>query len=311
MEEKIKKLRIVRRLADGLRKKTRNPNSSGGKAKRFWILDSGFWILTLLILIAPISCATTQEFQQIQRDVQDQKNRIAITQRELTELKESLQGIHKGQAELDTKTDRIRMEIQNVQGKIDEIKFHAEKASTDTMAMREELMAKVKEQEEKITTLRKDLDTLKSSIPPPPPPQIISQPQPGTTPPYSLEEDTVEELYNAAYSKLKSGDPEEARTAFKKFLETYPHHELSDNAQFWIGESYYREKKYEEAILEFEEVVKKYPKENKVPDALLKEALALYELKKEKEATFILKKLIDKFPKSDQAKIAKSKLEQI
>jgi len=44
---------------------------------------------------------------------------------------------------------------------------------------------------------------------------------------------------------------------------------------------------------------------------MLKEGLAFYELKKEKEAKYILKKLIDKYPKSDQAKIAKSKLEQM
>ena len=278
------------------------------KTKKCWILDSEFLILIACIVsLFTFGCATTQDMQVIQRDLQDQRNKLTATQREVKEIKESFQGVQKGQAELDNKTDRIRTEIQNLQGKLDEIKFHAEKASNDTLAMREELTAKLKEQDEKLATLRKDLDTLKT----PPPPPVISQPQPGTTPPSSAEEDSAEELYNAAYSKLKAEDLEGARAGFKKFLEVYPHNELSDNAQFWIGESYFREKKYEEAVVEFEEVVKKYPKENKVPDAMLKEGLAFYELNKEKEAKYILKKLIDKYPKSDQAKIAKSKLEEM
>jgi tol-pal system protein YbgF len=266
-------------------------------------------IISFLSLAISVGCASTQDLQLTQRDLQDQRNKIATTQREITEAKESLQGVQKGQAELDNKTDRIRIEIQNLQGKLDEIKFHAEKASNDTLAMREEMTAKLKEQDEKLIAVRKDVDTLKTSITPPP--AIISQTQPGATPPSSLEGDSAEELYNAAYSKWKAEDLEGARSAFKNFLQIYPHHELSDNAQFWIGESYFREKKYEEAVVEFEEVVKKYPKENKVPDAMLKEGLAFYELEKVKESKYILNKLISKYPKSEPAKIAKSRLEEM
>jgi tol-pal system protein YbgF len=265
-------------------------------------------LLPLLIFLLLVGCATSQDMQITQRDLQDQRNKLTATQREVTEAKESLQGIQKSQADLDTKTDRLRTGIQNLQGRIDEIKFHAEKASNDTLAMREELVAKLKEEDEKLTALRKDIDALKS---PPPPPPVLSQPQSESTTTSSFEGDSAEELYNTAYSKLKGGDLEGARAGFKKFLEVYPKNELADNAQFWIGESYYREKKYEEAIVEFEEVIKKYTKGNKVPDAMLKEGIALYDLEKVKEAKYILKKLMEKYPKSDQAKIAKSRLEEM
>jgi tol-pal system protein YbgF len=247
--------------------------------------------------------------QMTQRDLLDQRNKIASMQNEIAEVKGTLQGLRKNQADLDVKTDRLRTELQNLQGRIDEIKFHAEKASNDTLSMHEEMMAKLKEQDDKIDSIRQEVETLKKPAPPFQP--IISQPQPGTTPPSSLEGDSGEEIYNEAYSKLKAGDREEARAKFKKFLEVYPHHELADNAQFWIGESYYREQQYEEAVLAFEEVIKKYPKGNKVPDAMLKEGLALSELGKGKEAKYVLKKLIEKYPRSEPAKIAKSKLEQM
>ena len=264
-----------------------------------------------MIIVSAVmtGCATTQDLQQVQRNVQEEKNRTALTQREIPQLKESIQNIQRNQAELDAKTDRIKIEIQNLQGKIDEIKFHAEKTSSDAMAMREELSSTLKEADEKFLALRKDLDALKASVPTQPRP-VPEQPKPEGTPAAS-DVNNPEDLYNAAFNKMKSGDYEDARVEFKEFLKAHPRHELADNALFWIGESYYREKRYEEAVLDYEEVVKKYPKENKVPDAMLKEGLAFYELGKAKEAKFVLKKLIDKFPKSEQAKIAKGKIEQM
>jgi tol-pal system protein YbgF len=280
---------------------SRIPSTESRTPKLFWI--------SLFILILSTGCATTQDMQMTQRDLLDQRNKIASMQNEIAEVKGTLLGVQKSQADLDIKTDLMRTEIQNLQGKIDEIKFHAEKASNDTLAIREELVAKLKEQDEKINALRKDVDTLKPQTLLPP--AIISQPQPGTTPSPSAEEDNVEDFYHSAYGKLKSGDLEGAREAFKKFLEAYPSHNLASNAQFWIGETYYREKKYEEAVIEFDKVIKKYPKGNKVPDAMLKEGLALSELGKGKEAKYVLKKLIEKYPRSEPAKIAKSKLEQM
>ena len=41
---------------------------------------------------------------------------------------------------------------------------------------------------------------------------------------------------------------------FKELIERFPKSERADNAQFWIGEIYYREKWYEKAILEYQKV---------------------------------------------------------
>ena len=120
-----------------------------------------------------------------------------------------------------------------------------------------------------------------------------------------------EELYNAAYSKLSAGDFRGAREAFQKFLELFPQTEYSDNAQFWIGESYYRDKRYEEAIVEFDEVIKKYPQGNKLPDALLKQAFSFIALNDTNSAKLLLQKIIDRYPTSEQAEIARAKLRTV
>ena len=86
------------------------------------------------------------------------------------------------------------------------------------------------------------------------------------------------DLYKDAYETFQKGDLEGARRKFEAFLKQYPHTELSDNAQFWIGETYYLKKDFEKAILEYEKAIVKYPEGDKTPAALFKQALAFLEL---------------------------------
>jgi tol-pal system protein YbgF len=118
-------------------------------------------------------------------------------------------------------------------------------------------------------------------------------------------------LYKDAYETFHRGDLEGARRKFQAFLKQYSNTELSDNAQFWIGETYYLKKDYEKAILEYEKAVVKYPEGDKIPAALFKQAFAFLELGDKTNARNLFKRVIEKYPISDQAQIAKKKLETI
>jgi tol-pal system protein YbgF len=119
------------------------------------------------------------------------------------------------------------------------------------------------------------------------------------------------DLYKDAYETLHRGDFEVARRKFETFLKQYPNTELSDNAQFWIGETYYLKKDFERAILEYEKAIVKYPEGDKIPAALFKQGLAFLELGDKTNARNLLKRVIEKYPHSDQAELAKKKLETI
>ena len=54
-------------------------------------------------------------------------------------------------------------------------------------------------------------------------------------------------------------------------MQAYPRTDLSDNAQFWIGESRYARGDISGALSAFRETLQLYPGGNKVPDALVKE----------------------------------------
>ena len=117
-----------------------------------------------------------------------------------------------------------------------------------------------------------------------------------------------EVAYAAAYDLFKDGKYDKARTEFQSFLKQYPDTEYSDNAQFWIGECYYFEKKYENAILEYEKVVKTYSEGDKVPHALLKEGFSFLNLGDKASAKLVLQRVIKDYPNTNQARTARAKL---
>jgi tol-pal system protein YbgF len=119
------------------------------------------------------------------------------------------------------------------------------------------------------------------------------------------------QLYSEARKAYDNGDLDKARQLFKKLIKDFPKSKNVDNAQFWIGESYYREKWFDRAVLEYQTVIEKYPKGNKVPAAMLKQGMALQQIGEKPSARLILEELINKYPNTSEAAIAKKKLKEL
>ncbi|HTP64143.1 MAG TPA: tol-pal system protein YbgF, partial [Geobacteraceae bacterium] len=118
-------------------------------------------------------------------------------------------------------------------------------------------------------------------------------------------------LYQQGLETFKSGDTQKARELFVRFIELFPANGMLANAHYWLGETYYSEKKYDQAILEFQEVIKNHPGKEKVPAAMLKQGMAFKGLGDEKSARYLYKKLIEDFPSSEEAKLAREKLKDL
>lgn len=117
--------------------------------------------------------------------------------------------------------------------------------------------------------------------------------------------------YQAAFDLLKSGQYEKATTAFQQFLVTFPDSALADNAQYWLGESYYVTRRYDDALKAFRTVADKYPESRKLPDAWLKLGYTHYELKAWKPARDALTRVQRDFPDSSAAAEAAKRLERM
>ncbi|HHH46119.1 MAG TPA: tol-pal system protein YbgF [Thiotrichales bacterium] len=135
---------------------------------------------------------------------------------------------------------------------------------------------------------------------------------PGQTPttPATTEADTaaVRQDYERALAILHEGRYAEAARAFSDFLAKYPKNPYSDNAQYWLGETWYVSRDYDRALAEFEKVVKEYPDSPKVPDALLKIGFVEYEKKQWDQARRTLEDVIRRFPGTTAARLAEKRL---
>ena len=131
------------------------------------------------------------------------------------------------------------------------------------------------------------------------------------TPSQPGQGEAVRLAYEKAWRSWEQKKYREAIARFNAFLRKHPKSEYADNAQFWIGASYYALKEFDQAILEFDAVRRKYPSGNKVPAALLKQGFAFAELGDKVDARLILQELIARYPQSIEAVKAKEKVKDL
>lgn len=267
----------------------------------------------------------------LQRDVMTLDDRLAQAEQRYTEadqknkkleatLEEYRNAREQNDKELRSKTagqnatiEELQEEIRILKGKLEETDYLLKQKINAFAELSEKREIKL-ESIDKTTSLNKDrIERLEQYLNFESTAQIqkgqpVSNIPSGKQAKHKLSEN---ELYTSAKKAYDKGDLNAAREGFQKLLKEFPKSENADNAQFWIGEIYYREKWYEKAILEYQTVIEKYPKGNKVTASLLKQGFAFFNLGDKSNARLILSELIKKYPKSNEAKIAERKLKGI
>ena len=132
-----------------------------------------------------------------------------------------------------------------------------------------------------------------------------------TMQPKSVEVDGAQALYKRYYAALRAGDHTQAINGFRGFIKRFPTHDYADNAQYWLGEAFYDQKRYKRAIAEFRAVLDNYPRGNKVADALLKIGYCYAALGNEATARDLLTQVTKLYPKSGPAKLAARRLVEL
>ena len=79
------------------------------------------------------------------------------------------------------------------------------------------------------------------------------------------------ELYTQAYADYARGNYDLAIQEYTDYLRNYPDTDLSDNAQYWIGECQYSKQKFPEAIAAWDELFRAVPVERQAARRALQE----------------------------------------
>jgi len=114
--------------------------------------------------------------------------------------------------------------------------------------------------------------------------------------------------YNDAFAALKDSRFAESAKRFRSFIERYPNSELTGNAYYWLGESYYVTQNYAIALEAFQTLLQRYPNSQKAPDALLKVGYSQYELKQWEDAEATLNEVVQRYPDTTVARLAQGRL---
>jgi len=114
--------------------------------------------------------------------------------------------------------------------------------------------------------------------------------------------------YDQAFQSLKDLKYAEAAEQFLTFVNVYPESEYADNAQYWLGESYYVTRNYDIALEAFQGLLAGYPDSPKIADSLLKIGYTHYELKQWDQARAALTQVQEQYPDTTLARLAGSRL---
>ena len=262
--------------------------------------------LSLLLFLVLAGCASRSDLDYVRYDVEELKTRLFTTEKEMGSLRsETREGVEKNlkglqndvetirkqAADLQATIEGLKVDLQVSAGKLDDLSLAAKKPADDLALLKEDIDRRLSVFEGRLVTLEKGFAEQKKA-----------QEAPPVTP---------DALYQQGLETFKSGDTQKARELFVRFIELFPANGMVANAHYWLGETYYSEKKYDQAILEFQEVIKNHPGKEKVPAAMLKQGMAFKGLGDEKSARYLYKKLIEDFPSSEEAKLAREKLKDL
>ena len=141
-----------------------------------------------------------------------------------------------------------------------------------------------------------------------PPPVQAAAPAPIVAPTATIDNEASEAAYRDAFTLLKAGKYDESIGAFQGYLAQFPNSQYADNAQYWLGETYYVKREFEPALIEYRKLVENYPASKKQSHAMLKIGYSYHELGQLDQARAVLEDLRHRFPGTTAARLAEERI---
>lgn len=258
--------------------------------------------LTALTLFVLTGCATGSDIQKLQRSIEDLQDQVAELKRNASSKDEvqkisstivqQTQTLLKSNADMSVKVSEIDDKLQNAQGAIEQTNYRLDRLA------------------QQVDQTQKEVTDLRSSTRPSTPATGDAIQDEINVRSSEPSEDPLQ-TYQAAYRDYQLGHFDLAIAGFQDYLKKFPATDLSDNAGYWIGESYFSQQKYREAIQRFDAVINDFPKSDKVPAALLKKGYSYIQLGEKAQGIVQLQYVIHEHPRSTEATLAKQRLKSL
>jgi tol-pal system protein YbgF len=231
----------------------------------------------------------------------DSVNRLGTT---MSSLQKSVQDV---QANSGARLETMSTQVQGLSDNLEEIKSRLGKLNQQLVDLQNSVQgldAKISSGAAAPTTGGVNTTPTAGNVPP-----STSAPPTATAP--SGPAPSADMLYSNGLKDIQSGKYDLARSEFQDYLKYYGSTDLASNAQFYIGEIYYRQKNYQQAIAEYDKVINNYPKSFKLAPARLHRATAMIALGQKSSGIRELRDITKLFPGSEEDRYARAQLKEL
>jgi tol-pal system protein YbgF len=268
------------------------------------------WFTAASLLLAPAAAlGADREHQQLAADIrmlQEQASRLEMM---MASVDAALQQLA---AKMDEQANTSRRLFTDQRIAVDDV-------ADGVRILRE----RFDESNVRISSLSQEIEALRVSIPPATPayarlatdPETglaLENPAPTAAAPAPIGPGvSPQRMYDTAWADYTNGQWALAIQGFEAYIKTFPRSELADDAQFYIGQTYYADGAFKESVSAFEQVLLAYPDGNVVPDASYKRGLALDELGETDLAQQAFELVVQNYPESTMATLAQQALDRL
>jgi len=280
----------------------------------------GLSVLPMMLLaaagFAAAGCVSTQDIDALHTQIGDVQRQVGEMQTQAPSKQDvgNLEARMGRQMESLLKTEAdMQVKLQNLSSHIDELQ-----------AKLEETNNRLAQLSQQIAATNQDLKTFRSAPPagaePPadgavaaPPTSAAPPPASATTVPGASARQAADPktLYDSAYNDYLKGNYDLSLREFQEYVDEFPDTDLTDNATYWVGESYYRQRKFRQAVTQFDQVLARYPRSDKTAGALLKKGYAYLELGDRSQGVNLLRQVVRQHGTSDEANLARQRLREL
>ncbi|MBZ5528906.1 MAG: tol-pal system protein YbgF [Acidobacteriia bacterium] len=259
--------------------------------------------------------AVAREIIELQRDVttilQGQKDLATSITQDHTVLKTLVDQSNENVLKLNSTMGSLQKSMQDVQAnsgaRLDTLSTQIQGLSDNL----EEVKSRVGKLNQQLTDVQSAIQSLDAKLPA----AGASSPAPGaaasSTPAAAASSPSADNLYTNGLRDKDSGKYDLARQEFIDYLKYFPDTDLASNAQFYLGEIAYSEKKYDQAVTEYDKVLTNYPKSFKLAPARLKKGMALIEIGQKATGLRELREVIRRYPGTEEERRARAKLKEL
>lgn len=295
---------------------------------RVTIVSMAF-VAGLLGLAASPAEAQRRELQQMAADLRILQEQTQLLQNALAGLTDALKAVN---VRIDEQTAASRKTSADA-------KLQADTMGSDIRVVRE----RVDDTNVRITSLSQEVDSLRDAIAAMPVPTaapvdptlagLPTDPAvgaPGTTlppgaapgfpvptlpaaapAPASPNALSPSRLYEMAWADYTAGNYDLAVEGFASYVRSFPKSESADNAQYYIGESYFQRGKIPEAVDAFARVVSTYPRSDVAGQARYKRGLCYERMNQPDRAREEYDVVIKTLGETDAGRLAKQRLDAL